>query len=65
MSYKNPKNSSGNLPPSEIVIISSLSASLLNLTVSNDPITACCIEIIVKNKANGIIFILFGECFVN
>ena len=39
-----------------MVIISSLSASLLNLTVSNDPITACCIEIIVKNKANGIIF---------
>ena len=51
-----------NLPASEIVIISSLSASLLNLTVSIDPNTACCIETIVKNKANGerIIF-LFGE----
>ena len=48
-----------NLPASEIVIISSLSASLLNLTVSIDPNTACCIETIVKNKANGerIIFI--------
>ena len=51
-----------NLPASEIVIISSLSASLLNLTVSIDPNTACCIETIVKNKANGerIIFYLMS-----
>ena len=50
-----------NLPASEIVIISSLSASLLNLTVSIDPSTACCIETIVKNKANGerIIFLFY------